>query len=152
MAPKLGLVTGRLLAGVIAALTIAAAGATTLAVAASGKVALKTRVELDYALLNSAGQYEVQGKVVSKSPACRFRRAVSLHVVHADNSDTVADTHKTRSGVGLFTLRAALAPGEGFFVTVAARDVTMKSGKRLHCGTGRSIPVYPVPPGVIFPR
>ena len=48
MAPKLGLVTERLLAGVIAALTIAAAGATTLAVAASGKVALKTRVELDY--------------------------------------------------------------------------------------------------------
>jgi hypothetical protein len=140
-------VTRRRLAGIAAALAIAIGGMAIVAEPASAKVALKTRIELGSVLLNSAGQYEVSGKLLSKSPACRFRRVVSLHVVQADNTDTISDKQKTKSGVGLFTVRAALAPGEGLFVTVAARDVTIKSGTRLHCATGRTTPIYPTPPG-----
>jgi len=67
-------------------------------------------------------------------------------LVHVDNSVTVVDTDKTRSGVGLFAVRAFLAPREGVFVSSPAREVTLKSGKRLHCATGRTTPVYPTPP------
>jgi hypothetical protein len=135
-----------MLAGVAVALAFATGVATMVAEAASKKVTLKTGVELDSVQLNNAGQYQVSGKVLSKSPACRFRRAASLHVVHPDNTDTIADVQMTKSGVGLFTVRAALSPGEGLFVTVAARNLTLKSGKRLHCATGRTTPIYPPAP------
>jgi len=137
--------TRRSLAGITAALVIATGGMAIAAEAASAKTTLTTRIELESVLLNGTGQYEVSGKLLSKSPACRFRRVVSLHVVHPDNTDTIADIQKTKSGVGLFTVRAALASGEGLFVTVAARNLTLKSGKRLHCATGRTTPIYPVP-------
>jgi hypothetical protein len=38
------------------------------------------------------------------------------------------------------------AEAEGVFVSSPAREVTLKSGKRLHCATGRTTPVYPTPP------
>jgi hypothetical protein len=135
-----------MLAGVAVALAIATGVATMVAEATAKKVTLKTRIELENVQLNSAGQYEVTGKVLAKSPACRFRRVASLHVLHPDNTDTIADVQMTKSGVGLFTVRAALSPGEGLFVTVAARNLTIKSGKRLHCATGRTTPIFPPSP------
>jgi hypothetical protein len=64
---------------------------------------------------------------------------------------TVADVrHLTKSGVGIFTLRATLAQGEGFFVTATALDVNLKTGKVFHCATGRTTPIYP--PGGIIPH
>jgi hypothetical protein len=135
-----------MLAGVAVALAIATGVATMAAEATAKKVTLKTRIELENVQLNSAGQYQVTGKVLAKSPACRFRRAASLHVLHPDNTDTIADVQMTKSGVGLFTVRAALSPGEGLFVTVAARNLTIKSGKRLHCATGRTTPIFPPSP------
>jgi len=132
-------VTRRFLAVIAVVLSVGAVAAET----GWAKTSLKTGIQLNSVLLNSAGQYEVSGKLISKSPACRFRRTVRLHVIHTDNSEAVVDTQKTKSGVGLFTLRAFLAPHEGLFVTVAARDVTIKSGKRLHCATGRTAPLYP---------
>jgi hypothetical protein len=136
-------VTRRAIATLATALVVAISGGTGFAQGAAGKTTLKTRIEVDGSMLNAAGQYEIYGKVLSKSPACRFKRSVSLHVVHRDGSFGVADTKTTKSGVGLFTLRSALAPGEGYFISAASRNLTLKSGKRLHCATGRTTPVYP---------
>jgi hypothetical protein len=48
--------------------------------------------------------------------------------------------------VGVGVASSLEAEAEGVFVSSPAREVTLKSGKRLHCATGRTTPVYPTPP------
>ena len=125
----------------LAALAVAMAALALVAATASALV-LPTSVRIDYTQPKGS-QYAVGGKLEVKRP-CRLGRTVRLQVLHADGSSTVADTQKlTRSGVGLFTLHGAIAPGEGFVVTAAPLKVTLKSGKRVRCAAGSSAPVYP---------
>jgi hypothetical protein len=127
---------------VLAALAVCAAP---LAASAAGKKrASKTRIEPLSIIKDNPTQYLVSGKLIAKSARCRFQRTVSLHVIHADNSDTVVLSTKTSSGTGIFHFRAALAAREGVYVTAPAKEFVIKSGTRVHCGAGRSIPQYPI--------
>ncbi|MGH2983280.1 MAG: hypothetical protein ACRDK5_03340 [Solirubrobacterales bacterium] len=80
--------------------------------------------------------------MTSKSWRCELQRTIRLHVIHPDNADTVIASRKTKSS-GLFNFRVPLAPGEGVYVSTPAKDFVIKSGARIHCATGRSIPQYP---------
>jgi hypothetical protein len=128
---------------VIAALALCAA--LSLAAPASAKrVAAKTQFGPLLILKDNPTEYLVSGKVIAKGASCRFQRKISLHVIHADNTDTVVASKKTKSGVGLFNFRVPLAPGDGVYVTTPAKDFVKKSGTRVHCATGRSLPQYQV--------
>jgi hypothetical protein len=134
--------TSKVLAGIAAvAVSIAAAGAAFAfeAEAGSTKRALKTRIEPLLIIKDSPTQYLISGKLISKRAGCRFRRTVRLHVLHPDNTDTVVSSTKTKSGVGLFNFRVDLLPSDDVYVTTPAKEFVTKSGKRIHCATGRSI-------------
>jgi hypothetical protein len=109
---------------------------------AAGARALQTSIRI-YIQPAGGGQYVVGGRLAVKRP-CRLNRTVSLHVVHADGTNTVADTQKlTRSGVGVFNMQATLGTNEGLFVTAARLNVTLKSGARFHCAAASTPPIYP---------
>ena len=126
-----------------------------MAASATGTVDLKTRVQFFSAVLDSDGQYLIQGKVVSRRAACRFQRKVRLFTVHRESTSnggervtlTLADATMTNSGVGLFTFRAPVPQDDGLLVNILERHLTLKSGKRLHCGFGVSKIVFPDPSG-----
>lgn len=139
----------RRLAWIAAALAIALGGMSGPA-AGSTKRVVRSTVVVYYALLQSDGRYQIQGTLKSKAPICRHQRLATLYVVHSDNTSTPAEVKSTKSG--LFTFNVAISTGEGFFVSVAAKNVkTLRSGKRLHCASAGTTPVYLTPPGQIFP-
>jgi hypothetical protein len=117
--------------------------------AAAKKLVFKTSFQPDppvpggelFIIKDSPTEYLVSGEVISKRAECHLRE-VRLHVIHADNTDTVIASRKTKGG-GLFNFRVPLVPGEGVYVTTPAKEFVTKSGKRVHCATGRSNPQYP---------
>jgi hypothetical protein len=111
--------------------------------ATAKKRTTKTRIEPLSIIKDNETQYLISGRLIAKTARCRFQRTVSLHVIHADSTDTVVLSTKTNSGTGAFHFRAALAAGEGVYVTTSAKNFVIKSGTKVHCGTGRSIPQYP---------
>jgi hypothetical protein len=95
-----------------------------------------------FILKDSPTEYLVSSGLYSKRAECEFRRTIRLHVIHADNTDTVIASAKTKRS-GLFNFRVPLVPGEGVYASTPAKEFVTKSGKRVHCATGRTNPQYP---------
>jgi hypothetical protein len=95
-----------------------------------------------FILKDSPTDYLISGGVDSKNPECEFRRTIRLHVIHANNTDTVIAAKKTKRS-GLFNFRVPLTPREGVYASTPARQFVTESGKRVHCATGRTPPQYP---------
>jgi hypothetical protein len=119
--------------------------------AAAKKLVFKTTIEPEppvpgggqlFILKDSPTEYLVSGGVNSKRAECEFRRTIRLHAIHADNTDTVIASRKTKRS-GLFSFRVPLVPGEGVYASTPAKKFVTESGKRVHCATGRTIPQYP---------
>jgi hypothetical protein len=88
-------------------------------------------------------QYLVSGKVVAKTAGCRSQRTVALHVQHPGSVDTIVASTKTNAGPGLFSFRVALTPSDSVFVATPPKKFVTKSGKRVRCLAGQSIPQRP---------
>jgi hypothetical protein len=111
--------------------------------AAAKKLSVKTTFGPLLIIKDNPTEYLVQGKVIAKGAGCRFQRVVRLHVIHPNNTDTVIASRKTKSGVGLFSFRVPLVPSESVYVSTPAKEFTKKSGIKVHCATGRSVPQLP---------
>ena len=91
--------------------------------------------------------YLVEGQLSStragKRAGCHVRRHVLLHVLHPNNTDTVIASWKPKS-LSLFNFRVELMPSDSVYVSTPAKNLVTRSGKRVRCASGRSVP-QPVP-------
>jgi hypothetical protein len=100
-----------------------------------------------YIIKDSPTLYLVEGQLSStragKRAGCHVRRQVRLHVLHPNNTDTVIASWKPKS-ISLFNFRVELVPSDSVYVSTPAKELVTRSGKRVRCASGRSVP-QPVP-------
>jgi hypothetical protein len=96
-----------------------------------------------FIIKDSPTLYLVEGQLSStragKRAGCHVRRKVRLHVLHPNNTDTVIASWKPKS-ISLFNFRVELVPSESVYVSTPAKEFVTRSGKRVHCASGRSVP------------